>query len=340
MWSKLKQRFKRKKAPPKDEVCKNCETHFKGYYCPNCGQAVREYDRPFSFIFYNFLGDFFAFDTRFFKTTIDLLFRPGFLTKEYFEGRRVRYAPPFRIFIFASFILFLLLQIYTNRGLDKVLNADLSKSDVALDSASVASLDSIYASDIQHELPVDSAKNLDLAVNLENFRNGSLRQKLEKLADSMEEELAQETDPEEIAQKQELIRVLRSPEQVNARILKYMSWAFFLLLPIFALLLKLVYIRRRQNYMRHLIFSIHLHSFIFLLMTFIILLYMLLDGNLGWLTLILMLSIPVYTIIAMHKFYRQNVGKIIAKFIMVSFAYNIVFMAVLTFVAMSALHLI
>lgn len=121
MWSKIKARFKKKEIQPaEEESCKNCETVFTGHFCPNCGQAVKDYDKPFGFIFYNFVGDFFSFDARFFRTLLTLILRPGFLSKEYFEGRRVRYAPPFRIFIFESFILFLLLQTYTNRGLTTV----------------------------------------------------------------------------------------------------------------------------------------------------------------------------------------------------------------------------
>ena len=115
----IKKWFKRERETVSQEnaICKNCETQFSGRFCPDSGQSIREYDRPFSFIILNFAGDFFAFDTRFFQTFSALLFKPGFLTKENFEGRRVKYVPPFRVFIFISFVLFFLLQIITNRGL-------------------------------------------------------------------------------------------------------------------------------------------------------------------------------------------------------------------------------
>ena len=144
--------FKKWRKKDKKEVkhtnvnCKNCDTQFSGNFCPECGQSVRDYDKPFSFIFYNFIGDFFAFDTRFFATFSALLTKPGYLSKEYFDGKRVRYAPPFRIFIFVSFVLFFLLQVLTNQGLDKVLDSSLQgKGIIKLDSASVAATDSLFA---------------------------------------------------------------------------------------------------------------------------------------------------------------------------------------------------
>jgi len=360
MWSKLKARFKRKeKQPAVEEVCKNCETHFEGHYCPNCGQAVREYDKPFSFIFYNFLGDFFSFDTRFFRSLVALVVKPGFLTKEYFDGRRVRYAPPFRIYIFVSFILFLLLQIYTNRGLTTVLDSEFESGKLKLDSTTLVAADSIVnlakaELDSTERSAVDSLlaksgklnintgkEDLDLKIDLETFRDTrDLRHALNKLAVSLEKQLETETDPVRKAELREYIRLCRSPESANAKILEYISWAFFLLLPIFALILKLVYIRRKQNYMRHLIFSIHIHSFIFLVLTLIVGLYLMFSGNLSTVSSILLLSVPVYFIIAMKRFYGQNIGKVILKFFIVSLLYNVVFILVVTLAILNAINII
>ena len=360
MWSKLKARFKPKeKQPAGEEICKNCETHFEGHYCPNCGQAVREYDKPFSFIFYNFVGDFFSFDTRFFRSLVALIVKPGFLTKEYFAGRRVRYAPPFRIYIFVSFVLFLLLQIYTNRGLTTVLDSDFNSGKLKLDSTSLVAADSIFTQvrselDSTEQAAVDSllAKSgklninrghddQDIKIDLETFRDTrDLRHALNQLAVSFEKQLETETDPDRKAELREYIRLCRSPESANAKILEYISWAFFLLLPIFALLLKLVYIRRKQNYMRHLIFSIHIHSFIFLIMTIVVALYLIFPGNLKTVSSTLILLVPVYFILAMKRFYGQNIGKVILKFFVVSFLYNIVFILVVGTAILNALNII
>ncbi|HKI89166.1 MAG TPA: DUF3667 domain-containing protein [Draconibacterium sp.] len=219
---------KEEKVSHENVICKNCGTKFSGYFCPNCGQSVNEYDKPFSFIFYNFLGDFFAFDTRFFKTFVTLICKPGFLTKEYFEGRRVRYAPPFRVFIFASFILFFLLQIYTNRGLTTVLDSAFSENiNVVLDSVSLSLADSVLTQ-AAVESGVAKNENVPVQIDTETFKDiRNLRGALDKLAVVFEQNLEKETNTEKKAKWREYIRLCRSPEQAMAKILEYMSWAFF-----------------------------------------------------------------------------------------------------------------
>ncbi len=360
MWSKLKERFNGKDNSNWhiDVDCLNCGTNFSGHYCPNCGQAVKEYDKPFGFIFYNFLGDFFAFDTRFFKTLFALIARPGFLTKEYFAGRRVRYTPPFRIFVFVSFVLFFLLQIVTNNGLSTVLDSDLKDAKVSLDSTSVVAADSVLK-EVNEELSSQEKQTLDEVLSKGNIKMDSIdisraadelnmswdgarniRLALNNQADKMQKELEEETDPAKRAELQKNIQLLRSPEATMAKILKYISYAFFLLLPLFALILKLIYIRRKQNYMRHLVFSIHIHSFIFLVMTTIIGLYLLFDESTSTVSGILFLSIPIYIIIAIKKFYGQSLGKVILKFFTLSFLYNIVFFTVVLLAALDAINVL
>lgn len=362
MWSKAKALFTKNKPKTDYEnvICSNCETQFSGHFCPNCGQALKDYDKPFSFVFYNFAGDFFAFDTRFFRTIVALLFKPGFLSKEYIQGRRVKYAPPFRIFIFVSFVLFLMLQTYTNRGLTTVLDSDLSNTKFGLDSTSLGAVDSLLNlaqadMDSTEVAVVDSVLtnygvvidttngevNLDFIANLAAFRDTrDLRNGLSKYAVILEKKLENEQEPKERASIIKQIRVCRSPEQVMAQILKYISWAFFILLPLFAIVLKLVFIRRKQNYMRHLIFSIHIHSFIFVVLILVVGIHMVTSKNIELLTSLLILTIPVYVVIAMKKFYEQSIGKTIAKFIVVSFSYNIIFLIVILTAALNALYLL
>lgn len=357
----IKKWFKKNRAEVSyvNVTCKNCETQFDGKFCPECGQSVNDYDKPFSFIFYNFAGDFFSFDTRFFRTFLALLIKPGFLTKEYFLGKRIKYAPPFRIFIFASFVLFLLLQIYTNKGLTTVLNSDFGNNKLGLDSIGAVTADSVLNivkvdMDSTEAVVVDSLLNkigvhrdtindsdYNFKLDLETFRDTrDLRSALIKYADTLEEKLKKEEDPEKKAKLREYIKLCHAPEQAVARILEYMSWAFFLLLPIFAILLKLVYIRRKQNYMRHLIFSIHIHSFNFTVITITVGLYMIFKGNLGWITTFMILAIPIYFIIALKKFYGQSLGKVFLKFLTVSFLYNSIFWMVVAIVFLNALSII
>lgn len=96
-------------------ICKNCETSFKGNFCSNCGQSVKDLDIPFKVLIFDMMANMWAFDTRVIKTLKSVLFKPGEMALDYTAGRRARYMPPFRFYIFISFIFFLLLNISTTR---------------------------------------------------------------------------------------------------------------------------------------------------------------------------------------------------------------------------------
>ncbi len=326
---------------PQDITCKNCHTHFNGNYCPECGQGVKDLDKPFGFIFINFVGDMFAFDTRFFRTIKDLLFKPGYLTKQFFEGKRVRYATPTRLFILSSFILFFLLQIYSNRILNRVIDAPVTTENIMVsDYTSVAYSDSLMA-DINSTLDSSEIAVPDINLNLEAFTNKqNIREGLLELSNQMEEELHKEEDPEEKAKLREQIRLIRTPDQAIAKILRYMSWAFFLLLPVFALILKLFFIRQKQYYFRHLVFSIHFHTFIFFIYIILVSLQLMFNDIPSFISLFFVSTLPVYFIVALKKFYDQNIIKVILKFFGITMMYSLLFWLVVGGVFLRALSII
>ncbi len=340
--------IRRNKIPPEelDKVrCKNCDFEFQGHYCPNCGQAVAEFNRPFGFILYDFAGNFFAFDTRFFLTFWYLFSRPGFLTLEFFKGRRVKYSLPFRIFVFLSFVLFLLLQTYSERSLDKLAEVNITRSENQLIIApevtinSKVSLSDTLQNDTQSAQSLNS-DSLQQIVGLDFLGPGSLRDKLNKLGDKLELELAKEEDQVLRKKLSTAIAMCRSPELGISKILKYLSWAFFLLLPVFALILKLFYIRQNQFYIRHLIFSIHLHSFFFFILIIVIGLNLFIGPQISVVSGLLIATFPVYTILALRKFYGQSIGKILLKFIGLTIIYNFLLWATVIFVFLKSLGII
>lgn len=329
--------------------CQNCGFEFKGHFCPNCGQEVAEFNRPFGFIVYDFVGNFFAFDTRFFRTFKYLLIRPGFLTTEFFRGRRMSYSPPFRIFVFLSFILFLFLQILTERSLDidvsKMSSDEIANVLTANDSIDIKK---VLEEQVKHE--VDTL-NLNLIatdgdtaqteINLDDvlFSGGNLRAKLNQIAAKLEANLPTAKTEKERQKMLSYIAMCRNPEIVVSNVMKYLSWAFFILLPLFALILKLFYIRRKQNYIRHLIFSIHLHSFLFFILIVVTGLRLIFESGSSAVGGILLLSFPVYFIIALHKFYGQSYLKSILKFVVISLVYNVVLFSVVLFVFLKSLQI-
>jgi hypothetical protein len=332
--------FQSKTSVPVEEQdshkCENCENEFKGKYCPNCGQKVDEFDRPFGYIMHYILLHFLAFDNRTFKTIKYLIFKPGFLTIEFFKGRRVRYTPPLKILMVLSFIFFLLLQVLSERSLNQITtkNSD-NLSIIETDSVQTAVIDiltdsipiSLNEKDL-HKLnqlseSQDTSKQEDSSSSVVLALSGNLREDLNKMADRYEKKLANTTSPKEQEKIKSKIIMCRNPEILISKILKLLSWAFFALIPVLALILKLFYIRHKQKYIKHLLFSTYTQSYLFIVLIIIAVLALLFDSGISVISTILMLTIPVYLVIALRKFYGGSYNKTIVKFMVISFLYLI-----------------
>ena len=93
--------------------CKNCNCNLTGLYCHQCGQkdvpllTIKEIARDF---FDNIL----SLDSRVFITLKSLITEPGFLTIEYWAGRRNKYLPPFRLYLVLSVLYFFIAPIVSS----------------------------------------------------------------------------------------------------------------------------------------------------------------------------------------------------------------------------------
>jgi hypothetical protein len=89
-------------------TCANCNALLKGRYCSACGQRADTQAHSLG----HFLGEATELlthaDSRVWATLWPLLARPGFLTSEYFAGRRERYLQPFRLYLIMSVLFFVL----------------------------------------------------------------------------------------------------------------------------------------------------------------------------------------------------------------------------------------
>jgi hypothetical protein len=334
-------------------TCTNCQHEFKGHFCPNCGQQVAEFNQPFGFILYDFAGNFFAFDTRLFKTFKFLLLKPGFLAVEFFKGRRASYSPPFRTFVFLSFVLFVLLQSLTEKSLDGntsfklkskhdyLVSEEISPNDINRKLKAELQLSGVGKTDLLNDEPISKSQSVDSLkesrLDFSIFASGSIRDNLNKLADQMEVKARQTNNPQLRKRYQTYITMCRAPQIVISDLMKYLSWMFFLLLPVYALLLKLFYIRRNQLYIRHLIFSIYLHSYLFFILILVTGLKLMSVPVLSYVSGVLLLTLPVYYIIALKRFYGQNYSKVILKFISVSLIYTVIISSAVSFILIKSL---
>ena len=94
-------------ANPNPSPCPNCGSLQTAAYCAACGQDQRDPIRSLPHWLHEYLGDSFTFDSRLFRSLGPLLLKPGLLTREFIAGRRQRYIPPLRAYLFISLLYFL-----------------------------------------------------------------------------------------------------------------------------------------------------------------------------------------------------------------------------------------
>lgn len=303
----------------KEQVeCPNCQTQFQGNFCPTCGQSTTEVDKPFKEFLNDILGSLYAFDSRFW-CSIGLMFsNPAKLSNAYLQGKRARYTPPFKLYFFVSFLFFFTINWMTKDSLNdnKQLLTDNDGNIVtigeAVDSLSAVSLDTMTdvipftVDSLYSELDV---KNDSVSTNSKNkyfnFSEGRLKS------------------------------ILDNPEGRKLfmnRVFKFISWMLFLLMPIFAFILKMLYARRKQNYVKHLVFAVNTHTQTFLILILFFVLNHYIGDNLSRFHDILLFAFPLYLLIGMKTYYKQGWLKTIAKFFILTSLYNFVLLAALVIV--------
>src|SRR6185295_14231418 len=121
-----------------EKTCLNCGAILTGHYCSRCGQKDEDLHEPFWKLFADAFADFWHFDSKFFHTLFPLLFKPGFLTKEYIAGKRARYVHPIRLYFFVSVVFFL---FYFSFSFKNFINDD---QNAALDSTAQRELAQVH----------------------------------------------------------------------------------------------------------------------------------------------------------------------------------------------------
>src|SRR6476661_5366986 len=92
----------------KEKNCLNCGTTVIDRYCHHCGQENVETRESFWSLARHFIYDILHFDGGFFNTMKYLLTRPGYVARQYAEGKRVTYLHPIRMYLFTSAVFFLI----------------------------------------------------------------------------------------------------------------------------------------------------------------------------------------------------------------------------------------
>lgn len=162
--------------------CDNCRSPLLGDFCYRCGQSEKSMVRSLHVIGADLADLVFNVDSRIFRSMRDLYFRPGFLTTEYFAGRRVRYVSPFRMFIFTSLFAFFVVQLNMDfRAMDGVLEltrGGLEEQQLVEATAAAEALQALKAQENQDERVVSIIGKAETDVRSEIARSEALLKKL------------------------------------------------------------------------------------------------------------------------------------------------------------------
>jgi hypothetical protein len=305
--------------------CLNCGDPTPGEYCPSCGQRKADVQVSIRAMVADLLEDELTVDRRLPATLRPLFFKPGQLTVDYVNGRIARYIRPFRLYLVSSVIFFVVLSLFSLRFIREAVA--LTEPSVAADTVSLADPATAdeTAVDTAPAAPDDPRPSPDAGDRTMAF-----------LSDVNLNLGHPALDSAAAAKLRQLSRMERgeAAERVVGDFLRYGSWVMFVLLPLFALVLKVLYIRRRRFYAEHFIFLLHTHAFVFLVFTVLLLLVMV-GWSRGWVVAALHAWIAAYVYLAMRRVYGQGHFKTAVKwwtlgwvyFWMLTFAIPIAFMA-------------
>lgn len=307
--------------------CQNCSAPLDGDFCSQCGQHRRGIDRFFLALINEAFEDVFSLNSRAWKTFFALLFRPGFLSNEYFRGRRASYVQPIRLYFICSISFFVILSavsFFAPADISVVDNSETvelevspaapTKSPEPKTSEQVADSDSAADPRGSDAVVTSADKGFDAAnINISvPFVSAAINQKLETKIRS------------QIAKAIQMAK--NNPQDFSGILLDLAPPVIFCLLPLFAMLLKIAYVTRKFYYTEHLVFAVHTHCFVFLTLGLFSIIDLLVrdSSSVGsWTGLLIMLWIPVYLWLSLRNVYGQGRFFTTFKFLLLGVSYSI-----------------
>ena len=314
-------------------TCMNCGTELMGPFCYYCGQPDKNFMRFFPVLLRELLEDFMDFDSRFMRTIKPLLFRPGRLTRDYLDGKRFRYVPPLRLYIFSSIAFFFLAAILAG-------DAITIQSEADGDTETITGIH-IGEPDTE-ELQEDEEEDDDSI----SFNGEPWDLETNPLILPLMPDWVNDWVNNEIAQSpQKGKEIEANPDLFKDKVFELLPATMFVLLPLVALLLKFWYTFAKKYYVEHLIFALHNHSFLFV----VLLIMMLANTFAGWrepledglittavnvINVAIWTWIPVYLFISLKRVYQQGWGLTILKYSCIGISYFALLMMTTAFVAL------
>jgi len=314
------------------EVCPNCGTTLSGQYCGNCGQRATSRLISVWELLRDAFGDLLELDSRLWRTLIPLTIRPGQLTRDYLEGRRARFMPPFRMYLVLSIVFFLVAFFDPREELGLLYEPQAP-------SAIESEEDSSEADAIRAEIFRDLAEEGIIVDNSARTEAANADSEIDDDGDSDRncdvDDINNADLPDWLASRLTEERLKLMCDRIIAddgkafgkKLLENVPVALFVLLPLMALVLKILYPLSKRYYVEHLLFVVHNHSFIFLILSLQVLftrlgaLLRVPETPIDAIVLAVSLYVPVYLYKSLRRVYEQGRFFTIVKFSMLGFAY-------------------
>ncbi len=348
--------FRRKKDREKPPTrCENCGAELQGHWCAQCGQPAIDYRRSFRHVIADLLDEFLNWDSKFFATIALLIFKPWRLTNEFLAGKRVRYANPLRLYLLAS-ILFFFAVNYGTRGIkfepgkigpkDRAeLEADLKNTDLPPEAREKLQALLQESSPSPTPSPVTSASSPPPSAETEQQKKqyGKIGERPFVAFDD-----AKSTTPFErwieARAKEKMGEHGTKMGLFISTLFSNLPYMMLCCIPLFALVLKVLYLRRHIFYIDHLIYALHIHTFFYTAVMLIVLatigLNRFASGPIaGSMIALLWIGFVTQIFLSIRFVYRQGWFISIFKFLFGGFVYLIVLVLALaaTFFATLAL---
>lgn len=307
----------------KETNCLNCGTDVPGRYCTNCGQENIVPHEKFGHLVKEFAADLVHYDSKTLLTFKYLFTKPGFITKEYIAGKRVKFVNPIKLYIFSSFIFFLLYFTLTAHDED-------TDEGIKIEAQTAKRENKEFFANLPDSLKTGELSTGDWFRRLNAFDS-------EEQYDSLQEALPKKYRDNRIQRKMAAYYFKQdnkgtageknTDDHLQEELFHHnYPKMMFVLLPLFALYLKWMYDKKKWFYADHAIFSVHLHVFFFLF-------YLVCTGldtlfHTELFTSWGLLVIFAYLVIALKNTYSQSWGKSLLKGALVTITYLVTLLIV------------
>jgi hypothetical protein len=359
---KLEPSSNRKAAKYRGAECLNCghPLDLSDVYCSYCSQLNSTKQLSLKDFFGEFINSIISYDSRLSYTVMDLLFKPGKITRNYVNGQRLKYANPFRFFLSVSIIYFLiqgLISTFSENG-SPFINMNQNTNPSPTDSVSKTTNNSFQFN------KSDFGDKVNIANEAIIINNDTVLKSKEKTAEDIK--YISEADLDTLGWGNRIVtrfslyrdfyevyniksptaaldslkhnntafnrwiygknkvadRIQENPYSFFNYLLSKTPFFLFFFTPFFSFFFWILYSRKKYSYIEHIVFIFHIFSFIFLGLLICLIPDSFLN-NAVFSGILFSLIGPFYFYKALRNFYKQSRLLTIIKFVFLNIVFGI-----------------